>query len=117
MTHEEFIALHGDGKVKAGIDQSTAIRLIDRLPKRYQAAHAFWSWVWMLSIPGFIAVAVFFKWWVGLLLLFFVTPTISASVKRSAAQFVLEHAEENEEFFTMLVERDLLTFKYSSGDQ
>lgn len=113
MTHEEFLRLRKAGKVVAGIENSTAMRLSDRLPGRYQAANHFWSWVWILSIPGFIAVAIFVKWWVGLLLLVFVTPLISSSVKRSAAQFVLEHATEDGEFFDFLVANDLLVFQES----
>ena len=111
MTHEEFLHLRNAGKIVAGIDNSAAIRLIPRLPQRYRAAHHFWSWVWMLSIPGFIAVAIFFKWWVGLLLLIFLTPALSRAIKRSAADFVLEHATENSEFFDLLVSKDLLFFQ------
>ena len=68
------------------------------------------SWVWGLSIPAFI-IAAFFTKGISLLGLLFATPLISRSVKKSAAQFVLEHAEENEEFFNMLVEKNLLIFK------
>ena len=114
MTHEEFTRLRLAGKVVAGIDNSVAIRLIDQLPRRYQAAHHAWSWVWMLSIPGFIAVAIFVKWWIGLLLLLFVTPLISSSIKKSAAQFVLEHAEATPEFFDFLVSKKLLVFRTHS---
>jgi len=65
----------------------------------------------MLSIPGFIAVSVFYKWWVGVLLLFVVTPVISTSVKKSAAEFVLEHATDNKDFFDLLVSNNLLVFR------
>jgi len=51
---------------------------------------------------------------VGLLLLVFVTPTIAKSVKRSAAEFVLEYASANEEFFTLLIEKNLLEFRESN---
>ena len=111
MTYQEFITMRKAGKIKAGIDQSTALKLTDYLPKQYQAAHLFWSWVWMLSIPAFIAVAVFVKWWIGLLLLFIVTPLIKSGIKQSASQFVLQHAEDNEEFFNMLVSNNLLVFR------
>ena len=111
MTHQEFLRLRAAGKISAGIDNSSALRLVKSLPKRYQAAHTFWSWVWMLSIPGFIAVSVFYKWWVGVLLLFVVTPVISTSVKKSAAEFVLEHATDNKDFFDLLVSNNLLVFR------
>jgi hypothetical protein len=56
-------------------------------------------------------VSLFWKWWVGLLLLFFVTHIIFRATKKSAAQFVLEHAEENKESFEFLMQNDLLLFR------
>ena len=41
MTHDEFLRLRKAGKIAAGINNSAAIRLIDRLPWHYQAAHNF----------------------------------------------------------------------------
>ena len=114
MTYEEYVQRRRAGTIIAGIDNSTALRLIRLLPKRYQAAHIFWSWVWMLSIPAFICVALFWKWWAGLLLLFIGTPIIFRATKRSAAEFVLGHAEENKQFFDKLVKSNLLMFKESS---
>ena len=111
MTYEEFIQGRQAGTISAGIGTSTALRLMHHLPMRYQAAHIFWSWVWLLSIPGFICVSIFWKWWVGLILLFILTPAIWRATKKSAAQFVLEHAEENRQFFDTLVEMDLLVFR------
>jgi hypothetical protein len=116
MTHEEFVQRRLDGTISAGISNSNALRLIEYLPKRYQVAHTFWSWVWMLSIPGFICVSIFYKWWVGVLLLIFVTPLIASSTKKSAAQFVLEHAQDNKDFFNQLVKNNLLVFVENTGD-
>ena len=89
MTYAEFVERRKQGAVVAGIDRSTAFKLVDYLPKRYQATVTFWSWVWMLSVPFFILVSVFVNWWVGLLMLVFVTPTISRATKNSAIGFVL----------------------------
>ena len=111
MKYEDFIEARRNGTVAAGVDNSTALQLIKYLPKRYKMAHAFWSWVWMLSIPGFICTSIFYKWWVGLLLLFFVTPMIFRSTKKSCAEFVLEHAQENKEFFDKMVELNMLIFR------
>jgi hypothetical protein len=111
MTYAEYKTLRSEGKILAGVSNSDALRLIEYLPKRYQYAHLFWSWVWMLSIPGFIAVSIFYKWWIGLLLLFIVTPVISRATKKSAAEFVLEYAECDAEFFNFLVEKNLLILK------
>jgi hypothetical protein len=114
MTYEEFIQRRQTGSISIGIDNTIAVTLVGGLPMRYQVAHYFWSWVWLLSIPGFICVSIFVKWWIGLLLLFLVTPMISKATKKSAAQFVLEHAQEDKEFFEMLVESNLLTFREHS---
>lgn len=111
MTFQEFKLLRSEGKVAAGIDNSIALRLIDYLPRRYQHAHAFWSWIWILSIPAALALSIFYRWWSGLLVLFFITPAIFSSTKKSAAQFVLEHAENDPAFFDRLVEQNILTFK------
>jgi len=111
MTHEEFIQQRKAGTIAAGIDRSTALKLIDFLPKRYQYAHIFWSWVWYLSIPAFICVSIFYKWWLGLLSLFIVTPIISSAIKQSAADSVLEHAENSKEFFDILLKNNDLIFK------
>ena len=111
MTWTEYKTLRKAGKLRAGIDQSVALGLVKYLPTNFQAAHAFWSWVWMLSIPGFICVAIFVKWWVGLLFLVFGTPAIFRATKQSAAQFVLQHAEADEQFFNRLTDHNLLDFR------
>jgi hypothetical protein len=116
MTHEGFILRRQAGTITAGIDNATALQLIDHLPRRYRAALTFWSWVWMLSVPAFVCVSIFGKWWAGLLLLFLVTPMIFRATKKSASQFVLQHAEDNKEFFDKLVENNLLVFKVEEKD-
>ena len=114
MDYDEFVKLRHEGRISAGVDTSRALRLIDHLPKRYRAAQIFWSWVWMLSIPAFICVSVFYKWWLGLILLVVVTPLIFSAVKKAAANFVLEHATENRAFFELLVQNGLLAFREHS---
>ena len=108
LTHGEFRALLLTGAATAGIEPSVALALSSELPARYRNAHLFWSWVWMLSIPGFLALSIAGAWWVGVPLLLFATPAIAASVKRSAVEFVLEHARENAEFYGSLVARGVL---------
>jgi hypothetical protein len=110
MTYQEYKSLRARGCVSAGIDHSTALKLVWQLPKRYQYANLVWSWIWMLSIPGFICVSIFVKWWAGLVLLFIVTPAIMRATKATTAQHVLEYAEENEEFFNYLLEKDVIRF-------
>jgi hypothetical protein len=112
MLYGQYIQGRKAGTVFAGIDNSAAMKLVNFLPAKYKFAHSLWSWVCVLSIPVFIYVAIFRSPWVGLLLLFFVTPMIANAVKKSAAKFVLEHAESNKEFFDLLVKDDILYFKH-----
>ena len=117
MNHEEFVKKHAQNEISAGIDESIALMLINQLPNRYRAAHLFWSWIWILSIPASICIAIFYKWWVGLLLLLVGTPMIFRSTKESAAQFVLAHAIQSEEFFNFLVDRKVLLLRETSESQ
>lgn len=108
MDHHEFVSLRRSGNV--GIDRSIAMGLVDHLPKRYQAATHFWSWVWGLSNLGFI-IGAFFTMGVSLLGLLFISPVISSSIKKSAVDFVLEYAAESEEFFNMLQTNNFLVVR------
>ena len=114
MTYEDYIRQKKSGGIWVEIEISTALRLIDSLPKRYQFAFYFWSWVWMLPIPAFILVAILWKWWIGLLLLIFVSPIIMKATKKSAAQFVIEYANENKEYFDFLVREEFISFNQKS---
>lgn len=110
MTYIEYKLLRANGRISAGIDHSTALKLVGHLPKRYQSANLVGSWIWVLSILGFICISIFVKWWAGLLLLIFVTPAIMRATKAATAKNVLKHAEENEEFFNYLLEKDAIRF-------
>ncbi|MGE3153690.1 MAG: hypothetical protein AB7G48_13260 [Nitrospiraceae bacterium] len=91
MEHSEFVRSWNEGKLEVDVDRSKALQIANSkmLPKRYQAAHMFWSWVWILSIPAAFAVMYFYTWWAGLLLLVFLTPALSSSTKKSAMQFMI----------------------------
>lgn len=111
MKYSEYIDLRSKNKIVAGIGKSQAEKLMYSLPTKYKYPQAFWSFICLASIPIFICVSIFLSWWLGLLLLFFVTPLIFKATSQSAVDFVLEHAEENEQFFNFLVENKLLVFK------
>ena len=76
MAHSDFVQAWNVGKLEVDVDRSKALQVASSkmLPKRYQAAHIFWSWVWILSIPAALAVMFLYKWWAGLLILVLVTP-------------------------------------------
>lgn len=113
MEHSEFVQSWNAGKLEIDVDRSQALQIVGSkiLPKRYQAAHMFWSWVWILSIPAAFAVMYFYTWWAGLLMLVFVTPALSISTKKSAMQFMIDHAIENPEFYTLAVEKGVLRIR------
>lgn len=110
-TFEQFRQLRAKGKISMGIDQSTALRVIPYLPARYQAAHNFWSAVWMLSIVGFI-IGAFFTYGLTLLGLVFVSPLISGAIKESAAGFVMEEASRNKILYDALIQKQAIEFQW-----
>lgn len=110
MEHSEFIHSWNQGKLEIDVDRSRALQIAGSkmLPKRYQAAHMFWSWVWILSIPAAFAVMYFYTWWAGLLLLVVLTPALSSSTKKSAMQFMIDHSVENPEFYQFAVSEGII---------
>ena len=116
MEHSEFVQSWNTGKLEIDVDRSMALQVANskRLPRRYQAAHMFWTWVWILSIPGALAVMYFFTWWAGLLLLVFLTPALSSSTKNSAMQFMIDHAVENPEFYQFAISEGLIRVRQKS---
>ena len=113
MEHGEFVQSWNAGKLEIDVDRSQALKIAGStiLPKRYQAAHMFWSWVWILSIPAALAVMYFYTWWAGLLMLFVLTPILSKSTKKSAMQFMIDHAIENPEFYALAVEQNVIRIR------
>jgi hypothetical protein len=110
MEHSEFVQSWNQGKLKIDVGRSKALQIAGSkmLPKRYQAAHIFWSWVWILSIPAAFAVMYFYTWWAGLLLLVLLTPALSSSTKKSAMQFMIDHSVENPEFYQFAVSEGVI---------
>ena len=113
MEHSEFVDAYKNRTRKIYVTRSKALQAVNEgfLPKRYQYAHIFWSWVWVLSYPAGIAIMIFEKWWIGLIFLVFVPGTISAAVKKSAFNFVIEHALEDPKFYTFAVANGIITIE------
>lgn len=113
MDHAEFAAVYKKGSRKIYVTRPKALRAVSEgfFPKRYQYAHIFWLWVWFLSFPVGIAIMIFQKWWVGLIFLLFVPGTISAAVKKSTFDFVVEHAVENPAFYNFAVANGIITIE------
>ena len=113
MEHSEFVVAWNQRKLEVDVDRSKALQIANSkmLLKRYQAAHIFWSWVWILTIPAAIATIFLYKWWVGLLILILVTPLISKSTKKSAMQFMIYYALENPEFYQFALAEGVLRIR------
>lgn len=111
MTHEQFVEKWSRGEIEVQVDRSLALQIANSnlVPKRYRYAHIFWSWVWMLSMPGAIAVAIWGTWWVGLLLLFVLSPLLFKATRKAACQFVIDHAKESEDFYDFVREQGVLS--------
>ena len=110
MEHSEFVCAWRGGKLLVDVDRSKALLVegSNLLPKRYQAAHLFWSWVWLLTVPAAIAIMFLYKWWGGVLILVVVTPSLARAAKRSAMQFMIDHALENPEFYRLAVDQGVI---------
>jgi len=111
MDYDVYKALRREGRIRAGIVDLTAMNLLGYLPKKYQITYHILSWVWFLSFPAFFLVSIFVKWWLGLVLLILMAPKLYSFTRKSASRLVLRYAEENKEFFEMLVSKNILEFK------
>jgi len=113
MEHSEFVVAWKQNKLEIDVDRSKALQIANSkmLPKRYQVAHIFWSWVWILSIPAAIVVMFLYKWWVGLLILVLVAPLISKSTKKSAMQFMIDYSLESPEFYQFALAEDVIRIR------
>jgi len=105
MTHDEFIKAYKNQTIIVKVHKNMAMRLMDYpgIKKTNRAAHLFWTWVWFLSIPAAIACFIFFRWWVGLIVLL-VGFALPRAIKDSATEFVIEQALEDERFYNLAVE-------------
>jgi len=101
MTHAEFVEKYRSGQLDVRVNKARVGELVKTksVAVRFHAAHRFWTWLWVLSIPFALACLVWGKWWIALIVLGvgFLLPRV---VNRSAYYaFVLERALEDEQFF------------------
>lgn len=112
MTHKEFIDGYKSGKLDVLVNRSNALKTISNryVPNNYYWVHTFWSWIWMLSIPVGI-IFLFFNIGVGILILFFISFLGGKAVKKSAMQFMIDHALENEPFYNFMIKSETIVIK------
>jgi len=101
MTHAEFVERYRSGQLDVRLDPARVGELVKTrdFPGRFHAAHRFWKWLWLLSIPVALACLVWGKWWIALIVLgvgFLLPRALNPSAYYA---FILQRALENEEFF------------------
>jgi hypothetical protein len=113
MEHSGFVQAWKAGELEVDVDRSRAIQIANSnlLPRRYQIAHIFWSWAWILSIPVSFAIMFLYKWWAGLLILMLVPPVLSRSTKKSAMQFMIDHSIEDPDFYQFAVSEGIIRIR------
>jgi len=116
MNHKEFVEKYKSGRLNVFVHKTYALRAISEgyLPKKYFWAHTFWSWVWFLSLPTGL-IMLFLNLGIGILILFFISFLGGKAVKRSAIDFVLQHALEDEKFFKFAIENRIIDVKSRNG--
>ena len=114
ISHKDFVRMYKAKEISVFIHRANALNSISQgyLPKRYFWAHTIWSWFWFISIPAGI-IMLFFNIYVGLGILL-VSFFLGKSVKRSAESFILEYALENEEFYKMMVQGEVIVITHST---
>lgn len=114
LSFSEYRRLRQAGDMLVSADKTVALQLVPCMPANYQAAHNFWAWVWMLSIPFFV-VCAFFTYGFSLLGLITITPMLRGGVRDSAAQFVVEISDANPEFYELAIQSGGLVVKPKPG--
>jgi hypothetical protein len=105
MTHPEFVAAFRAKQISVRANMSLALQVMNTtnyMPAHHRAAHIFWTWVWFLMFPAALALGIWYSWWAALLC-FLATGPVKAGFKKSACDFILEHALENEEFYNAMM--------------
>jgi len=109
FSHREFVDKYKKGQIEVYIHRTNPLRIISMgyVPKKYYWAHTFWSWIWFLLIPIGI-ILIFVKgllFGVGTLI---VCAMLGTAVKKSAQEFMLKQALENEAFYKFCIEDKVL---------
>jgi len=110
MTHDEFVRNYNDRKIIINVNRKLALKVMETslVPSKYRIMHIVWSWIWILSVPIGIVCMFIFKWWIGLLIILFLTPAISSGTKKTAFQNIIMLALDIPEFYNLAVNKGLL---------
>jgi hypothetical protein len=111
VEHDEFISCRRAGRVDVEIDRSKALEIANAkttLPARYQREYMWWTVAWLSTLPAAAVAAFFVKWWIGLLVLLFLTPALFRTANRRVMQFIIDYAVENAAFYAYAVENNVI---------
>ena len=117
MNYDEFVTLRRKNEIFLGIGRSHAIQLTRLLPPLQSAVNVGFLSIALLSIPGFICVAFFWKWWAGLLMLVLLTPWLFGRYKAFSVYQILSVAECDREFYETLNSLGVLSFEDCFGNR
>lgn len=108
--HREFAKAYRAGQLRIDINRKLAWDMANgrQMPWGMQFAHHFWSWVWMLSVPGSFALMYFYKWWVGLLVLLFLPGIILKANRTAVMQDIITLALDDEQFYSEAIGSGLI---------
>ncbi|QPJ66373.1 MAG: hypothetical protein G3M78_13600 [Candidatus Nitrohelix vancouverensis] len=100
MKHEKFVEKLRNGDIHIVIDRAVAFKIVEtgRLGAAYQKTQTVYTWIWFLGLPLGIALALLYKWWLGLIVIF-ISLGLPQGIKRSASRGVRDKLIEDPEFF------------------
>jgi hypothetical protein len=111
MEHQEFISNWRAKQVEVEVDRARALEIANAktiLPARYQQEYLWWTAAWLLTIPAALIAAVFVKWWVGLLVLLFLTPALFKQTNQRVKRYMIDYALENRDFYSYLIDNGVI---------
>ena len=109
LEYQKFLELYKSGVIKVHVNKYDAKQLLttDIMPKKYVYSDIVWSWIWLLSLPVGISLIIWVNRIIGVIIcfLFFF---IHNAQRQSAAQFVIEYAQEDESFYNFVVDQGIM---------
>ncbi|MFW9851820.1 MAG: hypothetical protein ACFFDS_02670 [Candidatus Thorarchaeota archaeon] len=116
MTHLEYIESYNAGRIKADINKKQAFALMNkykfhnRAVSKFQVVFFILNWAWFLAIPIAIICFIFFKWWIGVIVLI-VGFSIPKGLKEVTTQVVFNQSLKDKDFYDLLIETKTLVIR------
>lgn len=111
MQHSDFVSGWQARTIQIHVERAKALQVISDpavVPERDRKTHLLWTLLWILSIPGALAVMYFYRWWAGAILLLTVTPALGSSTNKAAKRFIIDRAVADSTFYDYAVESGIL---------